>query len=89
MNALEQPLRQIARNAGLDDAMFVHLVKQAEDNNMGLDAAKGKVTDLIKAGIIDSAIEASLALQNAVSAAAMLLTAEAGVFPAPLEHHSK
>lgn len=89
MNALEQPLRQIARNAGLDDAMFVHLVKQAEDNNMGLDAAKGKVTDLIEAGIIDSAIEASLALQNAVSAAAMLLTAEAGVFPAPLEHHSK
>lgn len=89
MNALEQPLRQIARNAGLDDTMFVHLVKQAEDNNAGLDAANSKVTDLIKAGIIDSATEASMSLQNAVSAAAMLLTAEAGVLSTTLEHNRK
>jgi chaperonin GroEL len=73
--ALEEPLRQIAQNAGKDGAVVVEEVKKLT-NNFGYNAAEDKYEDLVKAGVIDPTKVTRSALQNAVSAAALLLTTE-------------
>ena len=76
--ALEEPVRQIAANAGFDGSVIVAEVKKAE-GNVGFNAAIAEYEDMIKAGIVDPVKVTRSALQNAASVAAMLLTTEAGI----------
>ncbi len=73
--AVEEPLKWIALNAGLEGAVQVRHVEQAE-GNVGLNAATGELVDLVKAGVIDPAKVTRSALQNAASIAGLLLTTE-------------
>jgi len=75
--ALEEPLRQIALNAGHEGAVIVGRVRESKEENFGFDADTGEFTDMIKAGVIDPAKVTRLALQNAASIAALMLTTEA------------
>src|SRR2546425_295938 len=75
--ALEEPMRQIAQNAGHEGAVVVSRVRESKDDNFGFDAETGEITDLVKAGVIDPAKVTRLALQNAASIAALMLTTEA------------
>ncbi len=80
--ALEEPLRIIAANAGYEGAVVVDAVKKHE-GNFGFNAATGNYEDLVVAGIIDPTKVTRSAIQNAVSAAGMLLTTEAVVTDLP------
>ncbi|MBI2625533.1 chaperonin GroEL, partial [Candidatus Parcubacteria bacterium] len=80
--ALKEPLRQIAQNAGAAGDVIVEEVRKLK-GNMGYNAEKGEYEDLAKSGIIDPRKVTRSALQNAASAAAMLLTTEAVVAEAP------
>ncbi|HUK54998.1 MAG TPA: chaperonin GroEL [Candidatus Binatia bacterium] len=75
--ALEEPMRQIAQNAGHEGAVVVGRVRESKDDNFGFDAQSGEFGDMIQAGIIDPAKVTRLALQNAASIAALMLTTEA------------
>ncbi len=74
--ALEEPIRQIAVNAGLEGSIVVDKVRNSKDLNFGLNADSGEYVDLIKAGIVDPAKVTRSALQNASSIAGLLLTTE-------------
>jgi chaperonin GroEL len=74
--ALEEPLRQIALNAGHEGALIVGRVRESKDDNFGFNAETGEFGDLIKAGVIDPAKVTRLALQNAASIVSMMLTTE-------------
>jgi chaperonin GroEL len=80
--ALEEPLRQIAENAGLEGSVVVNDVRKAK-KGQGLDAATGEIVDLIAEGIIDPAMVTRSALQNAASIAKNILTTEAIVAEVP------
>ncbi len=80
--ALEEPIRQIATNAGLDGSIVVERAKN-EERGTGYDAAKMEWTDLMGAGIIDPAKVTRSALQNAASIAGLLLTTEATITDLP------
>ena len=75
--ALEEPTRQIAQNAGHEGAVVVGRIRESKDENFGFNAESGEFTDLVKAGVIDPAKVTRLALQNAASIAALMLTTEA------------
>jgi chaperonin GroEL len=75
--ALEEPLRQIAQNAGHEGAVVVGRVRDSKDENFGFNAETGEFGDMVKAGVIDPAKVTRLALQNAASIAALMLTTEA------------
>ncbi|EMB22870.1 chaperonin GroEL [Treponema denticola] len=79
--ALEEPIRQIAENAGLDGAVIAEKAK--EKKGIGFDAAKMEWTDMVKAGIIDPAKVTRSALQNAASIASLLLTTECAITDIP------
>ncbi len=87
LKALEEPLKQIAENAGKDDgAVIVQKVKDA-GGNAGYDASTGEIIDdMIKAGIIDPVKVERAAVQHAVSAAGILLTSEAAIADEPEEN---
>ncbi len=80
--ALEEPLRQIAHNAGLEGSVVVNDVRKAK-KGQGLNAANGEIVDLVGAGIIDPAMVTRSALQNAASIAKNILTTEAIVAEIP------
>jgi chaperonin GroEL len=80
--ALEEPIRQIAQNAGAEGATVVQRVK-AESGMIGYDANTGAYRDLIEAGIIDPTKVTRIALQNAASVAGLLLTTEVLVAEEP------
>ncbi len=80
--AVEEPLRQIANNAGFEGSIIVERVKN-ETGNMGFNAAKGEFEDLIASGIIDPTKVSRCALQNAASVSSLLLTTEAMVAEVP------
>jgi chaperonin GroEL len=80
--ALEEPMRQIAENAGLEGSVVVNDVRHA-DKGKGLNAATGDIVDLVKEGIIDPAMVTRSALQNAASIAKNILTTEAIVAEVP------
>jgi chaperonin GroEL len=82
LRALEEPLRQIAENAGLEGSVVVNDVRKAPAGH-GLDAATGEIVDLVAAGIIDPAMVTRSALQNAASIAKNILTTEAIVAEVP------
>jgi chaperonin GroEL len=80
--ALEEPIRQIAENAGLDGAVIADQAKK-EKKGVGFDAAKMEWVDMMKAGIIDPAKVTRSALQNAASIASLLLTTECAITDIP------
>jgi len=80
--AIEEPLRRIAENAGVDGAIVVGEVQQLKGNK-GFNAVTGKYEDLVAAGIIDPTKVVRTALQNAASIAGLLLTTEAAVTELP------
>ncbi len=83
--SLEEPLRQIALNAGHEGAIVAEQVKSNKEANFGFDAETGQFGDLVKAGVIDPAKVTRLALQNAASIASLMLTTEALVAEIPEE----
>jgi chaperonin GroEL len=82
--ALEEPLRQIAANAGAEGATVLQRVR-GEAGNLGYDAATDSYVDMVQSGIIDPTKVARVALQNAASVAALMLTTEALITELPEE----
>jgi chaperonin GroEL len=80
--ALEEPVRQIANNAGFEGSVVVQRVL-AETGNFGFNAEKGEYEDLMAAGVVDPTKVARFALQNAASVSGLLLTTEAMVAEKP------
>src|SRR5271157_1062335 len=74
--ALEEPMRQIAQNAGHEGALIVGRVRESKEENFGFNAETGEFGDLVKAGVIDPAKVTRLALQNAASIVSLMLTTE-------------
>ena len=85
LKALEEPIRQIAANAGLEGSIIVEKIRASKSASYGFDASKGAYVDMIEAGIIDPTKVTRSALQNASSIAAMLLTTESIVADIPSE----
>ncbi len=83
--ALEEPIRQIAENAGLEGSVVLQKVRENKEKAYGYDAANDQYTDMVKAGIIDPTKVTRTALQNASSIAALLLTTEALIADLPEE----
>ncbi len=85
LRALEEPVRQIAANAGLEGSIIVEKIRESGSKYYGFDAANGVYTDMIEAGILDPTKVTRSALQNAASVSALLLTTESIVtdIPAP------
>ena len=81
--ALEEPLRQIAENAGLEGSVVVNDVKRTEKPGWGLNALTGEIVEMIPAGIVDPVKVTRSALQNAASIAGMVLTTETLVAEKP------
>ncbi len=81
--ALEEPMRRIAVNAGLEGSVVVEEVKRRADKNEGYDAARGEYCNMIERGIIDPLKVTRSALENAASAATMILTTETLVTEIP------
>jgi len=84
-SALEEPLKQIAVNAGMEGGVVIERVRGLDSPSEGLNAATGEYEDLVKAGIIDAAKVTRSALQNAASIAALFLTTEAVIADKPEE----
>ena len=84
--ALEEPMRQIANNAGAEGAMVLQRAK-SEKGNIGFDANTGAWVDMVETGILDPTKVTRSALQNAASVAALLLTTEALITELPDEEH--
>jgi chaperonin GroEL len=82
LRALEEPVRQLAHNAGLEGSVVVNDVRKAKKGH-GLNAESGEIEDLVGAGIIDPAMVTRSALQNAASIAKNILTTEAIVAEMP------
>jgi chaperonin GroEL len=74
--ALEEPMRQIVQNAGHEGAIIIGRVRESKDENFGFNAETGEFGDMIKAGVIDPTKVTRLALQNAASVVALMLTTE-------------
>ena len=85
--AVEEPLKQISVNAGLEGGVVVERVRNLPNPTEGLNAATGVYEDLIVAGVIDAAKVTRSALQNAASIAALFLTTEAVIVDKPEESH--
>jgi len=85
MKALEEPIRQIVNNAGLEGSVIVEKVKASKDVNYGFDAQNEEYVDMMKAGIIDPTKVTRTALQNAASVAALMLTTSVMVSELPEE----
>jgi chaperonin GroEL len=83
--ALEEPLRQIAENGGLEGSIVVNKVKESKEANYGFNAASGDYEDLVKAGVIDPTKVSRTALQNAASVASLMLTTMAVIADKPKE----
>ncbi|MBO4447106.1 MAG: chaperonin GroEL [Bacteroidales bacterium] len=82
--AIEEPLRQIARNAGVDGSVVIQKIKEGKDD-FGYNARTGEYVNMFEAGVIDPTKVARVALENAASVAGMFLTTECGIadIPAP------
>ena len=76
LKALEEPVRQIAANAGTDGSVILDRILNAKEANFGFDAYNEEYVDMVKAGIVDPAKVTRSALQNAASVASMVLTTE-------------
>ena len=81
--AMEEPMRQIARNAGIDGSVIIENIRRRNKPDYGYDALKGEYVDMFERGIIDPTKVTRSALQNASSVAAMVLTTESLVTDIP------
>jgi chaperonin GroEL len=81
--ALQEPLRQIAENAGEEGAIVLGKINDSKDNNFGYNALTGEYEDLVKAGVLDPTKVVRTALQNAGSIASLMLTTEALISELP------
>jgi chaperonin GroEL len=81
--ALEEPLRQIAVNAGFEASVVVHTVVSSKDEKYGFNANANQYEDMVKAGIIDPTKVVRSALQNAASIAGLMLTTETMIADLP------
>lgn len=81
--ALEEPIRQIALNAGIDGSVIVDTIKRSDKSGYGFDVLKGEYTDMADNGLMDPTKVTRSALQNAASIAAMVLTTESLVTDLP------
>jgi len=86
--AIEEPLRQIAANAGVEGSIVVERVRESKDVNFGYNAQTDTYEDLVEAGVIDPTKVTRTALQNAASIASLLLTTECVVVEKPEEEKS-
>jgi chaperonin GroEL len=78
-DALLEPTAQLARNCGFDGPAVVAEVMEYEDIKMGFDGVKGKVVDLVRAGVVDPTKVLRVALQNAASVAGLYLTSDTAI----------
>jgi chaperonin GroEL len=85
LRALEEPIRQIANNAGQEGSIVVAKVRESKDDNFGYNAQTDVYEDLVEAGVIDPTKVTRTALQNAASIAGLLLTTECVVVERPEE----
>ena len=76
LRALEEPVRQIALNAGLEGSVIIDTIRREKKKSYGFDAYNEKYVDMFDAGIVDPAKVTRSAIQNAASVAAMVLTTE-------------
>jgi chaperonin GroEL len=83
--AIERPVRQIAKNAGVDGSVIVGKLLEQDNENYGYNAQTGKFTDLVKDGIIDPTKVVRSAIQDSASVAGLLITAEAAIADLPEE----
>ncbi|MCR4925592.1 MAG: chaperonin GroEL [Clostridiales bacterium] len=83
LKALEEPIRQIATNSGLEGSVIIDAIKKSKKVGYGFDFAKEEYADMVKAGIVDPAKVTRSALQNAASVAATVLTTESLVTDKP------
>ena len=83
LRAIEAPIRQIAKNAGLDGSVILNNITRSKNPNYGFDAYKNTYVDMVEAGIIDPTKVTRSALQNAASIASTLLTTESIVTDIP------
>jgi chaperonin GroEL len=83
--ALEEPIRQIVANAGMEGSIVVEKVRESKDASFGYDAYREEYTDMLKAGIIDPTKVTRTALQNAASVAGLMLTTEVMITEMPDE----
>ena len=87
-HALKEPIRQLAENSGEDGGVVIHEMR-THQGNWGYDAAERKYVDLVEAGIIDPTKVVRLALENAASAATLLLMSEATLTEVPEEKEQR
>ena len=87
VRALEEPLRQLANNAGLEGSVVIDTIRRGTKGH-GLNVETGEMEDLVKSGIIDPTMVTRSALQNAASIAKNILMTEAIVADAPEEEHA-
>lgn len=85
LRSLDAPVRQIAKNAGVEGAVIIEKVVQKDEMGFGYDALKNKYVNMFESGIIDPAKVTRSAVQNAASIASMLLTTEVLVVEEPKE----
>ena len=83
--AIEKPVRQIAKNAGVDGSIIIGKLLEQDNQNYGYNAQTGKFTDLVKDGIIDPTKVVRSAIQDSASVAGLLITAEAAIADFPEE----
>ena len=83
LRSIEEPVRQLAFNAGLEGSVIVEHLKNEKNNNIGYDINQDKYVDMFESGVIDPAKVTRTALQNAASIASLLLTTEALVTDLP------
>ena len=83
LRAMEEPLRQIVQNAGVEGSVVYHKVADSKDNSYGYNAATGEYGDMLKMGILDPTKVTRTALQNAASVAGLMITTEAMVAELP------
>jgi chaperonin GroEL len=84
--AIEEPIRQIVFNAGLEPSVVVNKIKEQSKETSGFNARTGEYVDMIEDGIIDPTKVSRVALQNAASIAGLLLTTEATIVEKPQEN---
>ena len=85
LRAVKAPVKQIAANAGYDTGVVVNAIENADNENLGFNAATGEYVDMFEAGIIDPFKVERVALTNATSVSSLLLTTEAAIFELPKE----
>ena len=85
LRAVKAPVKQISKNAGFDTGVVVNAIENAENENIGFNAATGEYVDMFEAGIIDPFKVERVALTNATSVSSLLLTTEAAIYELPKE----